>query len=174
MRKLRNSELGRLTPEAYQKAEKAPLVIVSDNIRSMHNIGSLFRTADCFRVAHIYLCGLSPVPGHPEIEKTALGATESVAWSKHDSTLGVIDHLKKQGYRIAALEQAEGSIDLRNYEPVGPTALVLGHEVIGVDQEVVNACDDVIEIIQYGTKHSLNVSVSAGLAIFELHRKLSV
>jgi tRNA G18 (ribose-2'-O)-methylase SpoU len=173
MRKLRNSELGRLTPEEYQQAEKSPLVLVSDNVRSMHNIGSLFRTADCFRVAHIHLCGLSPLPGAAEIEKTALGATESVAWTHWNSTLECLESLKKQGYRLAALEQATNSIDLRHYEPKGPTALVLGHEVKGVDLEVLLACDDVIEIQQFGTKHSLNVSVSAGLAIYDLHTKLT-
>lgn len=173
MRKLRNSELGRLSPEDYKKVEKTPLVIVSDNIRSMHNIGSLFRTADCFRVAHIHLCGLSPIPGHPEIEKTALGATESVPWTQHEDTMSCLKQLKAEGYRIAALEQAENSVDLRDYTPEAPTALVLGHEVIGVAQEVVDVSDDVVEIIQFGTKHSLNVSVSAGLAIFDLHRKLT-
>lgn len=174
MRKLRNNELGRLTQEEYLKAEKTPLVIVSDNVRSMHNIGSLFRTADCFRVAHIYLCGMSPLPGHPEIEKTALGATESVPWTHVESTAEAIAHLKKEGFTIATLEQAEGSIDLREYRVEGPTALVLGHEVIGVDQAIIDAADHCIEIKQFGTKHSLNVSVSAGLAIYELHKQLSL
>lgn len=171
-RKLRNSELGRLSVEGYKSAEKSPIVVVADNVRSMHNIGSIFRTADCFRVAHFYLCGMSPTPPHAEIEKTALGATQSVDWSHHESTAAVIADLKEQGYRIAALEQAAHSIDLLEYQPEGPTALVLGHEVIGVAQEVIDACDDVVEIVQYGTKHSLNVSVSAGLALFELHAKL--
>ncbi|MEY2963215.1 MAG: hypothetical protein RL754_476 [Bacteroidota bacterium] len=173
MRKLRNNELGRLTAEEYQKSKKTPLVLVSDNVRSMHNIGSLFRTADCFRVEHFYLCGMSPVPGHPEIEKTALGATESVPWSHHENTIDLLTQLKSEGYTIAALEQAEGSFKLHEYQAYGPTALVLGHEVIGVAQDVVEAADHVIEIVQYGTKHSLNVSVSAGLAIYELHKQLS-
>jgi len=173
MRKLRNSELGRLTPEDYAKAQKTPLVLVLDNIRSMHNVGSVFRSADCFRVAHIHLCGLSPIPGHPEIEKTALGATESVAWTQHQDTLSCLKSLRKEGFRIAALEQAEGSIDLRKYQPQAPLALVLGHEVKGVAQEVVDFCDDVIEIKQFGTKHSLNVSVSAGMAIYAVHSALS-
>lgn len=172
MRKLRNSELGRLTPEDYAKAQKTPLVLVLDNIRSMHNVGSVFRSADCFRVAHIHLCGLSPIPGHPEIEKTALGATESVAWTQHADTLSCLKSLRKEGFRIAALEQAEGSIDLRKYQPQAPLALVLGHEVKGVAQEVVDFCDDVIEIKQFGTKHSLNVSVSAGMAIYAVHSAL--
>lgn len=173
MRKLRNSELGRLSEEEYAASQKTPLVIVCDNVRSRHNIGSIFRTADCFRVAHIYLCGMSPVPGHPEMEKTALGATQTVEWTHVSDTLEALQSLKDQGFTLAALEQAEDSIDLRNYQPKGPTALVLGHEVIGVAQEVVDACDDVIEIVQYGTKHSLNVAVSAGLAVFELHRGLT-
>lgn len=173
MRKLRNSELGRLSEEEYKLADKTPLVVVLDNVRSMHNVGSIFRTSDCFRVAHIHLCGLSPLPGHPEIEKTALGATQSVPWTHHETTLECIDELRKSGYSIASLEQAERSTDLRAYEAQGPTALILGHEVKGVDQEVVNASDSVIEIKQFGTKHSLNVSISAGLAIYELHKQLS-
>ena len=173
MRKLRNSELGRLTPEAYSAAEKTPLVLVLDNIRSMHNVGSLFRSSDCFRVAHIHLCGLTPIPGHHEIEKTALGATESVAWSQHESTMDCLKMLRAEGYRIAALEQAEGSHDLRHYGAKAPLALVLGHEVKGVAQEVVDFADDVIEIKQFGTKHSLNVSVSAGMAIYALHASLT-
>ena len=173
MRKLRNNELGRLTPEEFAKAGKTPMVLVLDNIRSMHNVGSMFRTADCFLASHLYLCGLTPEPGHHEIEKTALGATGTVSWSKVESTLACIQKLKAQGYRIAALEQAENSIDLRQYEVQGPTALIVGHEVMGVQQEVVDACDDVIEIKQFGTKHSLNVSVSAGMAIFEIHKGLT-
>ncbi len=169
MRKLRNSELGRLTPEEYADAQKTPLVLVLDNIRSMHNVGSLFRSADCFRVAHIHLCGLTPVPGHPEIEKTALGATESVSWTQHEDTLSCLRALREEGFRIAALEQAEQSRDLRHYAPQMPLALVLGHEVKGVAQEVVDFVDDVVEIKQFGTKHSLNVSVSAGMAIYALH-----
>jgi tRNA G18 (ribose-2'-O)-methylase SpoU len=173
MRKLRNNELGRLTPEEFAKAGKTPIVVVLDNIRSMHNVGSMFRTADCFLASHLYLCGLTPVPGHHEIEKTALGATGTVSWSKMESTLGCIKKLKAQGYRIAALEQAENSIDLRQYKVQGPTALIVGHEVMGVQQEVIDECDDVIEIKQFGTKHSLNVSVSAGMAIFEIHKGLT-
>jgi len=173
MRKLRNNELGRLTPEQFAKAGKTPLVLVLDNVRSMHNVGSMFRTADSFLANHIYLCGLTPEPGHQEIEKTALGATDSVSWSKVENTLDCIQELQSKGYRIAALEQAEHSIDLRNYVVQGATALVVGHEVMGVQQEVVDACDDVIEIKQFGTKHSLNVSVSAGMAIFEIHKGLT-
>ncbi|MAZ97570.1 MAG: RNA methyltransferase [Flavobacteriales bacterium] len=173
MRKLRNNELGRLSPEEYAKASKTPLVVVLDNIRSMHNVGSIFRTADCFLAEHIYLCGLTPQPGHHEIEKTALGATQTVSWSKEESILTCISKLKAQGYRIVALEQAEASIDLREYKVQGPTALVLGHEVMGVQQEVVTICDDIIEIKQFGTKHSLNVSVSAGMALFQIHKGLT-
>jgi 23S rRNA (guanosine2251-2'-O)-methyltransferase len=173
MRKLRNSELGRLSSEEYTASEKTPLILVLDNIRSMHNVGSIFRTADCFRVAHIYLCGLTPIPGHAEIEKTALGATESVDWSHNESTMTCLKELRKEGHRIAALEQAERSTDLRDYHANGPTVLVLGHEVKGVAQEVVDFSDDVIEIKQFGTKHSLNVSVSTGMAVYELHKQLS-
>ena len=173
MRKLRNNELGRLSPKEFAEALKTPLVVVLDNIRSMHNVGSIFRTADCFRAQHVYLCGLTPVPGHHEIEKTALGATQTVSWSKEESTVNCLNNLKSQGYRIVALEQAEGSIDLREYSVLGPTALVLGHEVMGVQQEVIGICDDVIEIKQFGTKHSLNVSVSAGMALFEIHKGLT-
>lgn len=172
MRKLRNSELGRLTVEEYQKSEKTPLVVVCDNVRSMHNVGSIFRTSDCFRVAGLHLCGLTPLPGTAEMEKTALGATETVPWRHWEHTLQAVAHLKEAGFTVVALEQAEGSIDLREYRPQGPTAVVLGHEVIGVAQEVVNACDAALEIKQYGTKHSLNVSVSAALAIYELHKQL--
>lgn len=173
MRKLRNSELGRLSEEEYQLAEKTPLVVVLDNVRSMHNVGSIFRTSDCFRVAHIHLCGLSPIPGHPEIEKTALGATQSVPWTHHQSTQECLTLLKEQGYAIASLEQAEQSVDLRTFKAEQPMALVVGHEVKGVDQSVVDASDHVIEIKQFGTKHSLNVSISAGLAIYELHKQLA-
>lgn len=173
MRKLRNSELGRLSSEEYTNSEKTPLILVLDNIRSMHNVGSIFRTADCFRVAHIYLCGLTPRPGHAEIEKTALGATESVEWSHIESTMSCLTELRKEGHRIASLEQAERSVDLRDYHPSGSTVLVLGHEVKGVAQEVVDFSDDVIEIKQFGTKHSLNVSVSTGMALYELHKQLS-
>lgn len=173
MRKLRNNELGRLTPEEFQKAGKTPFVLVLDNIRSMHNVGSMFRTADCFLAQHIYLCGMTPVPGHQEIEKTALGATQTVEWTKVDDTLSCIQSLKDQGFRIAALEQAEDSIDLSAYSVQGPTALVVGHEVIGVQQAVIDECDDVIEIKQFGTKHSLNVSVSAAMAMYEIHKGLS-
>lgn len=173
MRKLRNNELGRLTPEEFSKAGKTPLVLVLDNVRSMHNVGSMFRTADCFLAEHIYLCGMTPEPGPQEIEKTALGATSTVNWSKQESTLECIATLRAKGYTIAALEQAENSVDLREFEASGPTALVVGHEVMGVDQKVVDAVDTVIEIVQFGTKHSLNVSVSAGMAMFEIHKSLS-
>jgi tRNA G18 (ribose-2'-O)-methylase SpoU len=173
MRKLRNNELGRLSTDDFKKSDKTPLIIVADNVRSFHNVGSLFRTADCFRAAHIYLCGLTPTPGSADMQKTALGATESMDWTHVESTVECIKSLQNDGYTVVALEQAEGSIDLREYVPQGPTALVFGHEVVGVAQEVVNACDAIIEIAQFGTKHSLNVSVSAGIAMFEIHKKLT-
>ena len=174
MRKLRNNELGRLSPKEFTEATKTPLVVVLDNIRSMHNVGSIFRTADCFRAQHIYLCGLTPTPGHHEIEKTALGATQTVNWSKQESAVSCLANLKSKGFKTIALEQAEGSIDLREYSAQGPTALVLGHEVMGVQQEVIDICDDVIEIKQFGTKHSLNVSVSGGIALYEIHKGLAI
>ena len=127
MRKLRSSELGRLSSEEYTASEKTPLILVLDNIRSMHNVGSIFRTADCFRVAHIYLCGLTPIPGHSEIEKTALGATESVDWSHNESTMTCLKELRKEGHRIAALEQAERSIDLRDYTLVNFLNLLINN-----------------------------------------------
>ena len=172
MRKLRNNELGRLSTEDFKNSEKTPMIIVADNVRSFHNVGSLFRTADCFRAAHIYLCGLTPTPGSTDMQKTALGATDSMDWTHMEHTLDCVKALQQEGYEVVAIEQAEGSVDLRDFEPKGPTALVFGHEVIGVAQEVIDACDAVIEIAQFGTKHSLNVSVSAGIAMFELHRKL--
>lgn len=167
-RKLRMHELGRLSQQEFIEAPKRPVVVVLDNVRSLHNVGSIFRTADAFRLEAIYLCGLTPVPPHPEIEKTALGATTSVNWVHFATTLDAIDALKQKSYGVFALEQATNSTSLQNFAFPRPVALVLGHEVKGVDQQVLDHCLGCIEIPQDGTKHSLNVSVSAGIALWHL------
>ncbi|MEN1785651.1 MAG: RNA methyltransferase [Bacteroidota bacterium] len=169
MRKLSNEELDRLDVASFKKASKIPLLLILDNVRSLHNIGSVFRTADAFLVEKIYLCGITAKPPHKDIHKTALGATESVAWEYWENTLDLVTTLEQQGVIISAVEQAEGSVMLNNFNilPHQTHAFVFGHEVKGVAQEVVSACHHVVEIPQFGTKHSLNVSVSAGLAIWE-------
>lgn len=175
MRKLLNEELNRLEVEAFKTATKIPVVIVLDNVRSMNNTGSVFRTSDAFRVASVCLCGITAVPPHKEIHKTALGATESVDWKYFAHTRDALVWLKQEGYVICSIEQAEQSIMLEAF-PVNAEkkyALVFGHEIRGVDQEIVDISDFCIEIPQYGTKHSLNVSVSAGIVIWEFFRKLS-
>lgn len=173
MRKLRNSELGRKSVEQFRKAGKSPLVIVLDNVRSLSNVGSIFRTADAFLAECIYLCGITGVPPHPEIHKTALGATESVAWKYFDNTPAAIALLKSSGYRIIGIEQTEGAIYLSDFrvEKDIKYALVFGHEINGVDQEVIDECDSVIEIPQSGTKHSFNIAVSAGIVLWEFHKQ---
>jgi 23S rRNA (guanosine2251-2'-O)-methyltransferase len=175
MKKLKNSELQRKSIAEFKSAEKIPLVVVLDNIRSQNNIGSIFRTSDAFLVEEIILCGISAVPPHPEIHKTALGSTESVNWRYMGSTLEAIKYLREKSYQILAIEQAVGSIALGDYQPesgVGQ-AVIFGHEVHGVAQEVMDACDVCLEIPQYGTKHSLNISICAGLVIWEFYKKLS-
>lgn len=175
MRKLKNEELNRLDVKAFKEAEKTPLVIVLDNIRSLNNIGSVFRTADAFLVEKIYLCGITATPPHKDIRKTALGATESVSWEYRKDTLELVAQLKLDGYQVISVEQAENA-ELLNRFSVDASmkyALVLGNEVKGVDQEVVSASDGVIEIPQYGTKHSLNISVSAGIVIWDLWSKMN-
>jgi tRNA G18 (ribose-2'-O)-methylase SpoU len=173
MRKLLNEELGRLSVDAFKEVEKIPFLVVLDNVRSLHNIGSIFRTADAFRLEGIYLCGITATPPHREIHKTALGATESVHWEYRDETTEVIRELKGKDYLIFSIEQAEGAVSLDQIQLQGNQkyALVFGHEIRGVDQEVVDMSDRCIEIPQYGTKHSLNVSVAAGIVIWELFRK---
>jgi len=173
MRKLLNEELGRLSVDAFKKLEKIPIVVVLDNVRSLHNIGSIFRTADAFRLKGIYLCGITATPPHREIHKTALGATESVHWEYREETKGLIRELKEKDYRILAVEQTEGAVTLDQIQLRSNQkyALVFGHEIRGVKQEVVDMSDQCIEIPQYGTKHSLNVSVAAGIVIWELFRK---
>jgi len=174
MRKLLNEELGRLTTEEFRNAEKLPVIVVLDNVRSLNNIGSIFRTCDAFRMEEIYLCGITATPPHKEIHKTALGATESVAWKYYKTSIEAVASLKKRNYRVFAVEQTEGSISLEHFtpEPGIPCGLVFGHEVRGVSQEVINMCDAAIEIPQFGTKHSLNIAVSAGIVIWEIYKKL--
>lgn len=176
MRKLLNRELGRKSVEQFRNSEKSPFVIVLDNVRSMSNVGSVFRSADAFLAERIYLCGITGIPPHPEIRKTALGATESVEWKYYKKTIEAITELKSEGYRIIGIEQAEGAIRLNDFIPEKKMkyALVFGHEVNGVGQEIINICDHVIEIPQFGTKHSLNIAVSAGIVLWELtksHRR---
>ena len=172
MRKLKNRELGRKSVEQFRKSEKSPFVIVLDNIRSQSNVGSVFRSADAFLTESICLCGITATPPHPDIRKTALGATESVSWKYFNKTTEAIKELRSQGYKIVGVEQAEGATDLRDFKVQKKTryALVFGHEVNGVDQEVLNDCDFVIEIPQFGTKHSFNIAVSAGIVLWELNR----
>lgn len=173
MRKLSMDELGRKTVAEFKEAEKHRLVVVLDNIRSMHNVGSVFRTADAFLVEAICLCGYTPQPPHRDIHKTALGATETVDWIYSSTTIEAVQQLKEKGYRVFAVEQAVGSISLEqfNLDKLLPTAIVFGNEVEGVDAEVLKICDGCIEIPQYGMKHSLNVSVAAGIVLWEMVRK---
>lgn len=174
MRKLKITELNRLTTEEFKLRKKTPLVIVLDNVRSLHNVGSVFRTSDAYLVETVCLCGITSTPPHAEIHKSALGAENSVDWVYFEDTLEAIKELKTKGFEVLAIEQAEGSTMLNQLEinPSGKYAVVLGNEVKGVQQAVVDACDGCIEIPQYGTKHSLNVSVTAGIIIWEFASKL--
>lgn len=176
MRKLLNEELDRLSINEFKTASKVPVLVVLDNIRSLHNIGSVFRTADAFRLEGIILCGITATPPHREIHKTALGATESVPWEYQEDTRSAIEGLKRKGYKILSVEQAEGALSLESMqlEAEEKYALVFGHEIRGVDQGVVDLSDMCIEIPQYGTKHSLNISVAAGIVIWEVFRKFSL
>lgn len=173
MRKLSNDELDRLSVNEYKGSKKIPVAVVLDNVRSQHNIGSVFRTADAFRIEKIFLCGITATPPHREIHKTALGATESVAWEYQEHTADLLTRLKKEGYKIITIEQAEGAIPLGKWKLYAGQsyALVFGHEIRGVDQAVVDLSDDCIEIPQYGTKHSLNISVAAGIVIWEVFKQ---
>lgn len=175
MRKLKITELNRISAEEFKKADKLPLVVVLDNIRSLHNIGAVFRTSDAFRVERICLCGITAVPPHPEMHKTALGAEFTVDWEYVDNAVNAVDNLRAQGYKVYSVEQAEGSVMLEQLQldPAGKYAVVLGNEVKGVQQEVIDHSDGCIEIPQYGTKHSLNVSVAAGIVIWEAFRMLN-
>tara|TARA_R110002126_G_scaffold287600_1_gene440526 strand:+ start:1681 stop:2211 length:531 start_codon:yes stop_codon:yes gene_type:complete len=174
MRKLENSELDRLNVEEFKQVEKTPICIVLDNVRSLNNIGSVFRTADAFLIEKIYLCGITATPPHKDIHKTALGATDSVAWEHRESTLELLEELREEGYSSLALEQAENAVMLNDFkvEENKKYALIFGNEVKGVSQEVVSASDLVLEIPQYGTKHSLNISVSVGVVVWDLWAKL--
>lgn len=174
MRKLKITELERLSTKEFKSVEKTPLVLVLDNIRSMHNVGSFFRTADAFRINAIYLCGITAEPSHSEVHKTALGAEDVVSWRYYRDTVTAVEKLRAAGYTIFAVEQVENSISLQNLEieKGSKVALVFGNEVKGVQQEVINKVDNTIEIPQYGTKHSLNVSVSAGMVIWDVFKKI--
>ncbi len=176
MRKLNITELNRINKDEFKEARKIPLVVILDQVRSMHNIGSVFRTSDAFRVQALYLCGITATPPQTEIHKTALGAEDSVEWHYYKDTLEAIEKLRKEGYVIYSVEQAEGSILLQELqlEPTRKYAIILGNEVKGVQQTVVNASDGCIEIPQYGTKHSLNVSVTAGIVLWDLFQKLKL
>jgi 23S rRNA (guanosine2251-2'-O)-methyltransferase len=173
-RKLKLNELGRVSTETFKQLEKIPLVVILDNIRSHHNVGSVFRTADAFRVEKIILCGYTPVPPHRDIHKTALGATDSVEWSYSESTLEAVNWAKEQGYTTLAVEQTENSVKLNELEPsqYKGLALVFGNEVGGVEQDVIDACDQVLEVPMEGTKHSLNISVCAGIVLWEVFNKI--
>ena len=175
MRKLKNSELGRLNVEDFKKTAKIPLIVVLDNIRSLNNIGSVFRTSDAFLIEKIYLCGITAQPPHKEIHKTALGATESVNWEYVEDTLELVKNLKKENVIVCSIEQAENSTMLQDFsiESHKKYAIVMGNEVKGVQQEVVSASDFCIEIPQFGTKHSLNISVSTGVVLWDLFKKFN-
>ena len=175
MRKLKNSELGRISVENFKTSKKTPIVVVLDNVRSALNVGSSFRTSDAFRIEKIYLCGITATPPNKEIRKSALGATESVKWEKVEDTESVIKKLKSEEYHICAIEQTENSTMLDNFiPPEKPIAVVFGHEVNGVQQSVVDLCNQSIEIPQIGTKHSLNISVSIGIVIWDLYKKIVI
>jgi tRNA G18 (ribose-2'-O)-methylase SpoU len=174
MRKRLNEELGRKSVDQFRDSEKSPFSIILDNVRSHNNIGSVFRTADAFLVEKIYLCGITAVPPHRDIQKTALGATESVLWEYRETTVEAVNELKSSGYSIVAIEQVDGSVVLQDFRVMQGKkyALIFGHEINGVDQAVIDLCDHCIEIPQFGTKHSFNIAVSAGIVLWELNRKL--
>lgn len=170
------TEMGRMNGEEFRSAEKLPLAVVLDNVRSLHNVGSVFRTSDAFRVSKVVLCGITATPPQAEIHKTALGAEDVVEWQYFESTTEAVAMLREEGYCILSIEQCEGSVALHSFEvePGKPYAVILGNEVKGVQQPVVDASDGVIEIPQFGTKHSLNVSVTAGMVIWEFAKKLGL
>ncbi|CAI8303929.1 MAG: tRNA (guanosine(18)-2'-O)-methyltransferase [Polaribacter sp. SA4-10] len=174
MRKLKNNELNRISVAEFKTTSKTPLIVVLDNIRSLNNIGSVFRTSDAFLIEKIYLCGITATPPNKDIHRTALGATESVAWEYVEDTLTLIKKLKEEKIKVLAIEQAENSTKLDTFHPIkGETyAIVMGNEVKGVQQEVVDASDLCIEIPQLGTKHSLNISVTTGVVLWDLFQKM--
>ncbi|SDS13951.1 RNA methyltransferase [Gramella sp. MAR_2010_147] len=175
-RKLRNSELERKSIDEFKVAEKTPIIIILDNVRSLNNIGSVFRTADAFLIQKIYLCGITAQPPHKDIQKTALGATETVAWEYVNDSLELVGKLKADGIKVYAIEQAEGAVMLDKFIPesTNTLAVVFGNEVKGVQQQVVSASDGVIEIPQLGSKHSLNISVSTGVVLWDLFSKIKL
>ena len=175
MRKLRNEELDRKGVEEFKLAGKTPIIIVLDNIRSLNNIGSVFRTADAFLVEKIYLCGITATPHHKDIHKTALGATESVDWEYVPETIDLVEKLKTEGCHVVSVEQAENATQLNKYIPAKDEkqVLIFGNEVKGVAQNVVSASDEILEIPQFGTKHSLNISVSVGVVVWDCWNKLN-
>jgi 23S rRNA (guanosine2251-2'-O)-methyltransferase len=174
MRKLKNSELDRKSLEEFKKADKNPFIVILDNVRSLYNVGSVFRTADGFLIKGVYLCGITATPPHKDIRKTALGATDSVPWKYFKKTADAIKELRKEGYKIISIEQTDESVMLNEFsvEKGVRYALVFGHEMRGVDQSVIDMSDICIEIPQYGTKHSFNISVSAGIVLWDLVNKL--
>jgi 23S rRNA (guanosine2251-2'-O)-methyltransferase len=169
MRKLTTDELNRLSVEQFKEAEKIPLILILDNIRSRNNVGSIFRSADAFRISGVYLCGITAVPPHREIYKTALGATDSVDWKYFSSTLDAVKSLKKSGFKVFAVEQTDNSVSLENFIPELQTGigLVFGNEVTGIDDNIIEETDGCIEVPQYGTKHSLNIAVTAGIVLWD-------
>jgi tRNA G18 (ribose-2'-O)-methylase SpoU len=172
MRKLSTTELNRKSVQEFKSSGKTPIVVVLDNVRSLNNIGSIFRTADAFLLESIYLCGISATPPHKEIHKTALGAEDTVEWKYFEDTNSAIETLKNKGYVLVAIEQTENSISLEKFpiDPIQKYALVFGNEVKGIQQEVINCCKQCVEIPQFGTKHSFNISVSAGIVLWECYR----
>ena len=185
-RKLKITEMNRISVEEFHEAEKMPLVVVLDGVRSLYNVGSVFRTCDAFRVAGVVLCGITATPPNAEIHKTALGAEDSVAWRYFKDTMEAVAWLRNEGYTLMAIEQCEGSTMLNDFQPLprplsrergeffgeARYAVILGNEVKGVQQQVIDVCDGCLEIPQYGTKHSMNVSVTAGIIIYDFWRKL--
>ncbi len=176
MRKLKITELNRISAEEFKAVEKLPLVVVLDHVRSLYNVGSVFRSSDAFRVEKICLCGITATPPQVEIHKTALGAEDSVDWTYYEKTQDAVKELKESGFEVWAVEQVEGSVLLQDFRPEAGKkyAIILGNEVKGVQQEVVDLCDGCIEIPQFGTKHSLNVSVTAGILIWDFARKMKL
>ena len=174
MKKLRTIEMERLTVDEFKQADKLPLIVVLDDVRSMHNVGSVFRTGDAFRIEAVYLCGITSTPPMAEIHKTALGAEDSVTWKYFDTALQAIEALKADGYEVYSVEQAHGSTMLQNFTPINNKkyAVVLGNEVKGVHQEVIDTSDGCLEIPQFGTKHSMNVSVTGGIIIWHFAKNI--
>ena len=176
MKKLSMEELGRVTPEEFKQQGKNPIVLVLDNIRSMHNVGSAFRTCDAFNVERLYLCGITATPPQKEIAKTALGATESVEWEYKENVAELATELKSKGYAIILVEQTDNSVMLQdfNFAQYGKVALFVGNEVFGISEELLPLCDAAVEIPQFGTKHSLNVAVATGITLWEAIRQLAI